>query len=918
MRWITILRLRVRSLLRRSRVDEDIDEELRYHVERQADELTARGMEPVEARDTALRMMGGVGQQREACRDALGFRFADEARRDLRCALRSLVRHRTFAAVTILTLAVGSGANAAIFSIFNQALLRPLPVPEPGRLVNLSSPGPKTGRTSTSSTFRAEDAFSHPLFRDLERDQQVFTGIAAHRDFAANVAFGGQASHEEGALVSGSYFPVLALQPSLGRLLGPDDDRTRGANPVVVLSHSYWKRRFNADPAVINDRLLVNGQILTIVGVAPVDFAGTTLENRPHVFVPMSMAALMMPGLRDPHSGGAWNGFDDRRDHWLYLFARLKPGIALAAAERAINVPFAAIINDVELPLQGSLLSKAARERFKARRLFLEPGVQGQRPERAELRGVLFLLFSVSGIVLMITCANIANLLLARAASRERDITIQLSLGAGRRRLVLQMLTESFVLAAAGSAAGVIAAQWTLGAIAALLVPEEAGAMLRFELDRSVLLFASLLGVGMALLFGLYPALLATRRDLAGALRGGSAGTHSAARLRTWLATAQVALSLALLVIAGLFAESLRNVSRVDLGMRVSGVTTFRVSPELNGYAPAQSDLLFDRINQQLTALPGVTSIGGSTIPVLAGVRSGSNVSVEGFVADADTDTSSYSARIGPGYFKTLGVQLLAGREFTAADAGGAASVAIINEAFARKFNIAAAPIGKRMRPGAGRPPDIEIVGLVSDARYSQPKDAPVAQFFLPYRQGDSAGTLNFYVRSTEPPASVIPRLRVAIREIDSSVPVENLRPLADQADDTATLDRLISMLASGFAVLAMLLAGIGLYGVLSYNLAQRTRELGVHIALGATAARVRRIVFREVGRITIVGGIAGTIGALALGRIAESMLFQVPGYDRLVMLAATAAVIVVALGAGTIPAWRASRIDPMQALRCE
>ena len=310
MRSITMIRLRVHSLLRRSRVDEDIDEELRYHVDRQADELMARGMDRIEARRAALRMMGGVEQQREQCRDALGFRFADEARRDLHHALRSLVRHRTFAVVTILTLAVGSGANAAIFSIFNQALLRPLPVPAPAQLVNLSSPGPKTGRTSTSSTFRAEDVFSYPLFRDLEREQRVFTGIAAHRDFVANIVYRGQAWHEEGELVSGSYFPVLAVEPALGRLIGPDDDRTRGAHPVVVLSHSYWQRRFNGDRAAINDRLMVNGQILTIAGVAPPDFAGTTLENRPRIFVPLAMAAVMMPGLRDSHTGGAWNGFD--------------------------------------------------------------------------------------------------------------------------------------------------------------------------------------------------------------------------------------------------------------------------------------------------------------------------------------------------------------------------------------------------------------------------------------------------------------------------------------------------------------------------------------------------------------------------------------------------------------------------------
>jgi len=626
----------------------------------------------------------------------------------------------------------------------------------------------------------------------------------------------------------------------------------------------------------------------------------------------------VLPGLHNPHdSGSSWNGFDDRRDHWLYLFARLKPEIPRAAAEQVINVPFAAIINDVELPLQGSLLGKAAREQFKARRLSLESGVQGQRPEREELRGVFLLLFSVSGTVLLITCANIANLLLARAASRERDITIQLSLGAGRSRLVRQMLAESFLLAAGGSLAGVTAARWTLSAIAAL-VPERAGTILRFEFDSEILLFTILLAIGMALLFGLYPALLATRRDLAGALRGGAAGTRPAARLRPWLATAQVALSMTLVVVAGLFAESLHNVSRVDLGMRVGGVTTFRLSPELNGYSSTASDLFFDRVNAQVTALPGVTSVGVSTIPVLAGMRSGSNVTVEGFTADADTNTSAYSARIGPDYFRTLGVPLLAGREFTAADISGARKVAIVNEAFARKFNIAAAPLGKRMRPGAGRPPDIEIVGLVRDARYIQPKDVPPPQFFLPYRQAETAGTLNFYVRSNGSPESVIPQLREVLRQIDNSVPVENLRPLADQAGDTSTLDRVISMLASGFAAVAMLLAGIGLYGVLSYNLAQRTREIGLHMALGATVGSVRRMVFRQVGPIAVSGAAAGAIAALAIGRIAESMLFQVPGYNVTVMVAACAAVTAIALAAGSVPAWRASRIDPMQALRCE
>jgi predicted permease len=917
MRSARTLRLRFRSLLERSRVEEEIDEELRYHVERQTDEFIARGMDPKEARFAALRAFGGIEQRKEECRDSLGLRLVDDLRQDVRFAFRSLVTSPAFTVIAVLTLALGSGANAAIFSIFDEALVRRLPVPAPGRLVNLSSPGPKTGRTSTSSTFGPGDVFSYPLFRDLEREQRVFTGIAAHRDFVASVAYRNQASTEEGGLVSGTYFPVLGLRPALGRLLGPEDDRRRGMDAVVVLSHPYWLTRFNGDPTVVNDRLVVNGQALTIVGVAPRAFMGTTLENRPHIFVPLTMAALMMPGLRNPHAGGAWNGFDDRRDHWLYLFARLEPGFSLEAAERTINIPFAAIINDVEFPAQRSGLGIAARERFKQRRLLLEPGGQGQRPERGELRGMFLLLFCITGIVVLIACANIANLLLARAASRERDITVRLSLGAGRARLVGQMLTESVLLAAAGGLAGLTVARWTIDGLAAL-VPEQANAMLRFELDSKVLLFTIVLSAGMALLFGLYPALLTTRRDLATALKGGTALSRSASRFRTSLATAQVALSMALLITAGLFARSLVNVSRVELGMKVAGVTTFRLAPEQNGYSSDRADHFFDQVKQAVMALPGVTAVGTSTIPVLAGVAAGNNVTVEGFVADPDTNTSSYSARIGPDYFQALGIPLLAGREFTPADIAGAPKVAIVNEAFARKFNLGRMPIGKRMRPGVGPPPDIEIVGLVKDARYSQPKDTPPPQFFLPYRQGGGAGTLNFYVRSIGPAEQILSTLRAVLTQIDPLIPVENLRPLADQIGDTTTLDRLIRTLSSGFALLATLIAAIGVYGVLAYDLAQRTRELGLRIALGASIARVWRMVFGQLARITIVGAVLGAIVALALGRIAQSLLFEVPGYDGAVIVAAAVGVALIALGAGAIPARRAARVDPMQALRCD
>ncbi len=897
--------------------DRELADELEQHLQMHIDDNLRVGMAPEEARRQALIALGGLEPTREQIRDRRGLPFVEALTQDFRYALRGLRRSPTFTIVVVLTLAIGSGANAAIFSIFNQALVRVLPVPAPEQLVNLTSPGPKTGRTSTSSTFNSDAVFSYPLFRDIEREQAVFTGIAAYRDFAANISHRKQAWTEDGGLVSGSYFPVLELKPAVGRLLGADDDRTRDAHHVVVLSHRFWRTRFNADPAVLNDTLVINGQPMVIVGVTPQKFESTALEIRPQVYVPLTMAALMMPGLRNPHAGGGpWNGFEDRRDSWLYLFARLKPGLLLDTAERAVNLSFAAIINNVELPVQQNLLSPAARERFKSRKLLLEPGPQGQRPERAELSGVFLLLFSVTGIVVLIACANVANLLLARTAARERDITIRLSLGGSRSRLVSQMLVESLLLASAGGLAGLLVSRWTLSAIASVLPNEYAP--LRFELDSTLMLFTFALAIAVALLCGLYPALLATRRDLVAALRGGSAGTRSAVRLRTWLATAQIALSMTLLVVAGLFIRSLVNLSHVDLGMRVADITTFRVSPELSGYPPSQSNLYFDRVTEAAKALPGVTSVTVSTTRVLGGSRSGSNVTVEGFNPGPDTNTSADSARIAPDYFRTLGIPLIAGREFTAADVVGAPKVVIVNEAFARKFNLGGDPIGKRMRPGAGRPPDIEIVGFVRDARYSQPKDQPAPQFFLPYRQEEPVGALNFYVKSAEPPERLVSTMRTAIGGIDPTVPVEDLRPLESEIGDRTMLDRLVSILSLGFAGLATLLAAIGLYGVLAYNLAQRTPELGLRLALGATALGVWRIVYGHVARMTLVGGIVGAIAALVVGRLAESQLFQVPGYDATVTIAAAFGLAAIAFIAGCIPAWRASRVDPAQTLRCE
>jgi predicted permease len=827
-----------------------------------------------------------------------------------RLALRTLMRTPFVTLVTVLSLALGIGANAAIFSFFDQILLRELPVRDAGQLINLSAPGPKPGSQSCNQSGPCEDVFSYPMYRDLEEKQDVLVGLAAHRTFGANLAYKGNTSSTQGALVSGSYFPVLGLLPAAGRLLTPEDDRTIGGHFVAVLAYSYWETQHGLNPAIINDVITINGQSMTVVGVAPKGFEGSTLGDRPRVFVPLTMRGLMSPGFR---------GFENRRSYWAYVFGRLKPGTSIEQASAALNAIYKPILSDVEAPLQEGM-SAQTLTRFKAREIVLAEGDRGQSSMQVEATTPLLMLFSITGIVLLIACANVANLLLARGANRAMEMAVRLSLGAGRGQLLGQLLTEAILLALFGGLASLLVAKWTVGLINSFL-PLDAAGVFTFRMDGTMLLFAAALSLGTGILFGLFPALHSTRPDLIGMIRAntGQSGARSSVRFRTTLVTVQMGLAMTLLIMASLFVKSLANVSREDLGIKTGNMVTFGVSPILNGYSRPRAMALFKQVEQELSALPGVSSVTAAGIPVLAGSSSGTGVTVEGFATTPDTDINARYNEVGAGFFRTMGTTMLAGREFNDTDVLGRPKVAIVNEAFARKFNLGSNPVGKMMATGGREQPlDMQIVGFIKDAKNSDVRDPVPPMFYTPYAQDSLAGSMQFYVRGTADEGLLLRSVPSVIKRIDASLPLEELKTMEAQVKENVFLDRMISTLSAAFAVLATLLAAIGLYGVLAYTVAQRTREIGVRMALGANAGRVRGMVLKQVGIMTLIGGAVGIVAAIGLSKLASTMLFGLQGTDPVAITAAAALLGLVALAAGGIPAMKAAKVDPIQALRYE
>jgi predicted permease len=833
-------------------------------------------------------------------------------KQDIRYAIRMLAKNPGFTLIAILTLALGIGANTAIFSLTDQVLLRALPVRNPAQLAIVRGVGWKTGHVS--SDFDDTTSFSYPEYKDLRERAPAFSGLLARYGLSLNVAANGATERADGELVSGNYFEVLGVEPALGRVFSPEDETTPGGNPVAVLSYGYWTRRFGQNPEILNKPLTVNGTSLTVVGVAQEGFSGVQIGRLTDMFIPMTMKALMTPG---------WDGLDARNDAWLNIIGRLKPGFTVKNAQVAIAPAFHAI-EDAEIPvLKITPGSKQAKE-FLERHIVLDEGTHGRPILQAGAETPLLVLLAMVGLILLIACANLASLLVARGEARQREMAVRLALGAGRGRLVRQLLTESFLLAVAGGLGGLVFGQWTLGALVGSLRQGVGAQGLEAQLDSRVLLFAVATSILTGVLFGLGPALRATRTSLQTTLKDQGASVSdgkSNVQLRKWLMISQVALTTMLLASAGYFVKSLMNLEKQNLGVKIDHVIQFSVSPFLNRYTPQQTSALFDRLRQGIEALPGVRGVGIAREALFEDDDWGSNLTLQGYTPGPDEDMHVFRNSVGPGYFSAMGIPLIAGREFRESDTATTPKVVIINQQMAQKYFRGRNPVGLHMVWGSHNPPlplDIEIVGVVQNSKHEDLRDRGHPFVYQPYTQDPGLDGGTFYVRTSQDPLALTGSIRQLVEGLDSNLPIFDVRTLAEQAEQSVYTDRLLTFFSLSLGLLASLLAAIGLYGVLAYMVARRTREIGIRMAIGAEPRDVSWLVLREVMTMSGIGLAIGLIVAFGLGLLIESELYGVKASDPVVFGAASVLLAVVAFLAGWLPARKAAGVDPIVALRYE
>ena len=858
---------------------------------------------------------------------------------DLRYAARGLARSPLFTCVALLSIALGIGANTAIFTLVDEVLLRQLPVRDPGQLVLFDGPRNHYGNNSGGNML------SYPMYEDFRDDfvdrgaapplsrvslkvangappQKIFSGVFARRPVSMNVGVDGRTERVPGELVSGTYFQVLGVGAAVGRLITPDDDK-RGDGPVAVLSYDYWRTRFGADPNVVGQTILVNNNKLTIIGVSQSGFDGVDIGYVPNIRVPVLMKAQMTPN---------WDDVDNRRSRWVNVFGRLKPGITRESAKAALQPYFHGILEQEVLDAAFSGTTTYTRDEFLKGQLNVLAASQGRSPIRQQLSQPLWLLLAIVAGVLLIACANVASLLIARATSRQKEIAVRLALGASRGRIVGQLLVESVLLASLGGILGLVIASWTTKFLLGFLPVSDTPHVISGSIDNRVLAFNFVLSVATGLLFGLVPALRSTRPSLAPTLKDtvGAVVGGGGVRLRKGLVIAQVTVSVLLLIGAGLFIRSLRNLRTLDLGLKTENLIAFNLSPTLNGYSSLRSKQFEKQVFDRVGVQPGVTGVAFAQMGLLEGNEWDSSMTVEGYDAKPGENLNPYCNAVSPAYFKTLSIPLIAGRDFDERDQLFGPNdpkaqlpsyrVAIVNESFAKRYFGDRSPVGRHIgfgsNPGTKTP--IEIIGVVKDSKYTGVRDEIPRQVFFAFMENDSAGGAVMYVRTTNQPDAAFGAIRQVVRQLDTNIPIYNLRTMDHQMDQSLLNDRLIATLSTAFGALATLLAVIGLYGVMAFMVARRTREIGVRMALGAVPGDVIWLVMREVLVLVGSGLVLGLVASWGLNRFVSSQLYGISGSDPITMAGACLVLASVAALAGYIPARRATKVNPVLALRYE
>jgi predicted permease len=837
--------------------------------------------------------------------------------KDLRHACRTLWQNPGFATVAVLSLALGIGVNTGIFSLVDALLLRTLPVDDPGRLVMISDPTAAGVSIGTQTGERS--LFTYEEFARMRERNPVFTGMFAAESSATrdNVSINGGSLEElRTRLVSENYFSTLGVKPLAGRTFTREDEKGPGSDPYAVISYAYWKKRFGLDASVLGKTIQIHKAFLTVIGVMPPGFFGETVGEEPDAWLPMMMEPAAKPGrdwLHDDPSKA-------ERVEWLLVAGRLKPGVSQKQAESSLNVLFQQVIHETA----GSNLPPDRSRELADQKIKIRPGDKGASRLRDRFNEPLLVLMAVVALVLLIACANVANLLLARSTARQREIGIRLAMGASRGRLIRQLLTESLVLALIGGAVGVLFAFWTSDMLLRMVASGENSVPLEIHPDLRVLAFTAGLSMLTGLVFGLVPAFRGTRVDVSSTLKENSRGVIGGGgrfSMGKALVISQVAISLLLLIGAGLFLRTLQNLQHVDLGYDREKLLLVRVDALAAGYQDAQRAAVFQNLLERLRAMPGVRAATLSENGLFSGTESGDQISVEGYKPQKKGDDHARWDQIGPNYFSTIGIPMLLGREIGPQDVGTSPRVCVINEAMARFYFGGRNPIGKHITDEF---PDtrttFQIVGVSKDDRDHWLRREVPRRFYVPFYQGIGGipPNANFEIRTLAEPNSLIRTIRQQVEQVDRRLAILNARSLGELVDQSLTRERLLAQLCVFLGALALVLASVGLYGVLSYSIARRTNEIGIRMALGARQGTVLGMVLRETSLVVAIGIAIGVPVALALTRVVSSQLYGLKATDPLTIVAASLVLAAVAMFAGYLPARRASRVDPLVALRYE